>query len=381
MDVARIEMSDALIAIDKVLTDTKPLVINTIKQYQWNLIPDTQLAAAKEALTKNDYIAKIAAGDPGAVHSALLKASILGLDLTEGKRQGWLLPRKTQGGKTVIQLQVGYKGVEAIHQRMGVIDRLEVRVVRENDAFDWSGDSQEKPTHKADWFKSEEERGAIIGAYAITYFPGGAIYVVTESVSKIYKDHRDIADSWKSYKAKIANGENAFPPPWVTFEQAMIEKTMAYIASKQWPANIRDESAASKIIETLHEVDTADYKESFTSYSASQKKAFDEMIEIGDGLGIYLVARSVDQQVYIDLFNSAPRGEKVAYKNKVRELEKRGVDVLTLLSDYIKDGDGLGFMENFEDAHEVTKKLYLGILNTDDLNTVNGFIEQCKENT
>lgn len=366
-------MEKALTVIDKVLTDTKPQVINTIKQYQWNLIPDTQLAAAKEALTKNDYISKVAAGDPGAVHAALLKASILGLDLTEGKRQGWLLPRKTQGGNTVIQLQVGYKGAEAIHQRMGVIDRLEVRVVREADEFDWSGDSQEKPAHKAEWFK--EDRGPIIGAYAITYFPNGSIYVVTESVSKIYKDHRDISDSWKSYQTKLAEGKNAFPPPWVTFEQAMIEKTMAYIASKQWPANIRDESAASKILETLHEVDTADYKESFSSYTEAQKKAFDEMIDKGDGLGVYLVSKTVDQQVFIDLFNSAPHGKKVAYKNKIRELESLGVDMLAALSDYVKAGDGLGFLENFQDAHEVTKKLYLGLLNVDDLNVVNEFLK------
>jgi len=245
--------------VGDLVTSASSQFVSTLTQYKWDLIPDSQLQAAKQALTKSDYIMKVACGNPEAVHDALVKSAILGLDLTEGKRQGWLVPRKNSAGDLVVQLQTGYKGVEAIHQRMGVIDRLSIRVVRETDQFEWSGDDQEKPEHKANWFGSDEDRGKITGAFAVTYFPDGSINVVVTSISEIFEKHRDLADSWKSYQKKLKEGKYAFPPPWITHEKAMVEKTMAYIASKQWPANIRDTGTSSKILETLHKVDVADY--------------------------------------------------------------------------------------------------------------------------
>lgn len=176
------------VQVDEAVTGAAGQFVSTLSQYKWDLLPDSQLHAAKQALTKSDYIMKIAAGDANAVHGALVQSAILGLDLTEGKRQGWLLPRKNQNGKTVIQLQVGYKGVEAIHQRMGVIDRLVIRVVRKNDTFEWSGDDAEKPKHDAEWFASDDVRGEISGAFAITYFPDGSINVTTAPITDISRN-------------------------------------------------------------------------------------------------------------------------------------------------------------------------------------------------
>lgn len=275
-------MNNLATQVGEIVTGASAQFISTLTQYKWDLIPDSQLQAAKQALTKNDYIMRVACGNVDAVHDALVKSAILGLDLTEGKRQGWLLPRKNSAGQMVVQLQVGYKGVEAIHQRMGVIDRLSIRVIREADQFEWSGDDREKPSHKADWFGSDKDRGKIIGAFAVTYFPDESINVVVTSITEIHEKHRDISDSWKSYKKKLAEGKYAFPPPWVDYEKAMVEKTMAYIASKQWPANIRDKGVSSKIVSTLHEVDVADYtwpekeialEPTLPEYS---KEAFDE---------------------------------------------------------------------------------------------------------
>lgn len=362
--------------IDKLIADNKNIVVSTIKKYQWDLIPDSQLHAAKAALSKNNYISKIALENPGAVHDSLLRASVLGVDLTEGKKQAYLLPRRNAEGNTVIQLQVGYKGVEAIHQKMGVIDRLVIRVVRKEDEFDWSGDDSEKPSHKANWMAPDEERGPIIGAYSITYFPDGSLQTMTAPISEIYEKHRDISDSWKQYQRKVNKGEQvSFPPPWVTHEKAMIEKTMAYIASKQWPANNRNQELSSKILETLHEVDTSDYVEAFTSYSNEEKELFDTFIEANDSLGMYLFSRKFIEnenlQAWFDIQNSFPKGHKVKGKENVVELCKTGNEIYLNIISAIDTDDKFLLLENLDGALKRTKAMLWRSFSTDQQNKAN----------
>lgn len=365
-------MNDLAVQVNEAVTGAAGQFVSTLSQYKWDLLPDSQLHAAKQALTKSDYIMKIAAGDTGAVHGALVQSAILGLDLTEGKRQGWLLPRKNQNGKTVIQLQVGYKGVEAIHQRMGVIDRLVIRVVRENDEFEWAGDDSEKPRHEAkpSWFASDEERGKISGAFAITYYPDGSINVTTAPITDIFEKHRDRSESYKSYKKKADKGEWAYEPPWVSDEKSMVEKTMAYIAAKQWPANIRDNEQSSKILETLYETDIADYN---YQYTLEQKNAFYDFLENKDVLGLFLFKRRVDIEVYVALFKGLIRSIERGGKGKKREEFEKMVengeniffDVLLALD---KGDEGL-LMENIEDCSEITLKLLESFFSDDQKTT------------
>ena len=356
-------MNNLAVQVENAVTGAAGQFVSTISQYKWELVPDSQIHAAKQALTKSDYIMKIAAGDVGAVHAALIQSAILGLDLTEGKRQGWLLPRKNQNGKSVIQLQVGYKGVEAIHQRMGVIDRLVIRVVRANDEFDWSGDDAEKPAHKADWFADNEKRGEISGAYAVTYFPDGSINVVTAPVTDIFEKHRDRSESYKSYKAKSDKGEWAYAPPWVSDEKSMVEKTMAYIAAKQWPANIRDDGRSSKILETLHETDVADYN---YQYTLEQKNAFYSFIEADDALGMYLFSKRVDIETYVAIYKgmigAIERGGKGKRREEHEKFMKVGEDTFFDIIKLIENDDSHGVLENIEDCSEITIKLLKAML-------------------
>ena len=368
---------DLSVRVDEAVKGASGQFVSTLSQYKWDLLPDSQLQAAKQALMKSEYIMGIAAGNPEAVHDALVKSAVLGLDLTEGKRQGWLLPRKNQQGKTVIQLQVGYKGVEAIHQRMGVIDRLSIRVVRKNDTFEWSGDDQEKPKHDADWFASDEVRGEIVGAFATTYFPDGSINVTTAPITDIYEKHRDRSDSWKSYQAKIAKNERAFPPPWATDEKSMVEKTMAYIASKQWPANIRDDNQSSKILETLHEVDVADYN---YQYTQQQREAFYEFVDAKDGLGMYLFSRRLGIEGYsalcFDLSKTYPKGEKMRMKAAHQKwVEDGGEQFFNVIKSINENDKGL-LDENIEGCLEITNKLILSQLDDNQKITFNELLKE-----
>lgn len=363
-------------SIDKTVTEAAAQFVSTISQYKWELVPDSQLLAAKQALMKNDYIMKIAADDPESVQTALVQAAVLGLDLTEGKRQGWLLPRKNQFKKTVIQLQVGYKGVEAIHQRMGVIDRLVIRTKRENDEFEWSGDDQEKPIHKANWFASDESRGKISGAYAITYYPDKSINVVVASISSIFEKHRDRSESYKKYKKDTDAGNWAYEPPWVSDEQSMVEKTMAYIAAKQWPANIRDEDRASKILETLHETDVADYS---YGYTQEQKEYFYRFIDEKDALGMYLFGKHVLTEVYIALYQgliaSIPRGGKGKRREEHEEFMQQGDDTFHNILSAISSRDIGLLVENIEGMLVITEKLLLKKLDPKDQDEYKSMME------
>ena len=81
-------MNELVTQIDNMITKSAGQFVSTISQYKWDIMPDSQLQAAKVALTKNDYIMQVAAKNPGSVHDSLMQAAILGVDLTEGKRQG-----------------------------------------------------------------------------------------------------------------------------------------------------------------------------------------------------------------------------------------------------------------------------------------------------
>jgi len=358
-------------SVDKAIVGAGPGYASTISKYQWALVPDSQLLAAKTALTKSDFLMKIAADSPEYVENALMHAAILGVDLTEGKRQAYLVPRKNQRKQTVIQLQVGYKGVEAIHQRMGVIDRLSIRVVRQQDEYDWSGDDAEKPKHNPGRFKTDEERGPIEGAFSVTYFPDGSIQVATAAISEIYEKHRDVSDSWKDYKKKVDAGQWAFPPPWVTFEKAMVEKTMAFIAAKQWPANYRDHEIASKIVSTLHEIDVSDYTELSAGYTSDQKEAFDAFIEGDDSLGLMLFMRYVGDRVYTNLYNSGAKGKKCALKKTCSDMEHQGNAIYQIALDAIAAGENMLLLEQIEDCLPVTINLFKKSLSSTELSAFN----------
>jgi len=385
-------MANQIAKIDDLVNSIFPEYTNTIAQFQWALVPESQKHAAVVQLTKSSYIEKIAKSQPESVRTALIQAATLGLDLTDGKRQGWLLPRKAANGLTVVVLQVGYKGVEAINQRMGVIDRLMVRVVREGDDFEWSGDDAEKPTHVAkaiggesqNWFATDAERGQIVGAFAVTYLPDGTTITATAPISTIFEKHRDTSDSYKSYLDKKAKGENPFPPPWVTFEEEMVLKTMTYIAAKRWPANIRDSEISSNIISTLDEVDFADYQSMRNGYTQEQKAMFDEFLAASDGLGMYLLEsylRGTDENVFSRLYNSAEKGKKVATKKAVDDLLAVGLEAYRFIEQAFDADDITLLLENIDDSTDNAIKLLRRFLGRERSAWLDSVIEEYGDST
>ena len=52
-----------------------------------------------------------------------------------------------------------------------------------------------------------------------------------------------------------------------------------------------------------------------------------EMVEQNDALSVFVASRT-DTDEFIEQFNSAPPGSKTAFKNRVRELEREGQQIL-----------------------------------------------------
>lgn len=87
------------------------------------------------------------------------------------------------------------------------------------------------------------------------------------------------------------------------------------------------------------------------------KDEMNEFMDAKDSLGIYLLAHSVGQDVWSDVFNSAPAGKKQALKKKLREMEVEGGEVYSTINQAILIEDAGQAAENMTDILPATKPL------------------------
>lgn len=358
---------NGLAVIDNAIATVEPEYNKIVVSHGWGVIPKSQLLAAKRQVMKTDYAMKLAMNNPQSFQDAVTTAGVLGVDLTEGKRQGWLVPR--DGG---IAFQIGYKGIEAIHQRLGVIKRLVVRTVHQNDTFNWSGDDQEKPQHNADWF-NESSRGEMIGAYSITYFPDGTYQVMSESVQAIYRDHRDKSDSWKNERARNYS-------PWKNHPKAMIEKTMAQIAAKQWPSATEDQEKASQVLERLHEAETADYSV-YKSDGTLMVNDLHAYMLAGDALGVYLLHKSktAEEIMEYNWWPASPKGLKGACRDNCEAMKLTGQELYDCILSAIESEQAFNLVECIESATAETKRMLAADIGEEKTAAIKELMKQVQE--
>ena len=169
---------------------------------------------AIQALTANDYLAKIAASKPATLQNAIINIASIGISLNPALKHAYLVPRK--GG---VCLDLSYMGLLHLAQSSGVILWGQCKVVRANDTYQNAGLSKE-PTHIADTFG---DRGDIVGAYCTVKTVDGDFLTEEMNINEIY----DIRERSEAYKRKSG--------PWVTDESEMIRKTVVKRAYKYWP--------------------------------------------------------------------------------------------------------------------------------------------------
>lgn len=189
---------------------------------------EAEAGFALQQLTKNDWNLKIAMGNRQAVIDAVTNVAAIGVSLNPARKQAYLVPRKN-----AICLDLSYMGLIDLAVEDGGIMWAQAEIVRANDSFKLRARDQE-PIHERDPFASDEERGAIRGAYVVVKTSAGDFLTHTMKIDDIYAI-RDRSDAWKSREAKIAKGEQPGPIPWVTDESEMIKKTVVKQAYKYWP--------------------------------------------------------------------------------------------------------------------------------------------------
>ena len=189
---------------------------------------------AMQIFANNDYLAKVAIGNPVSTRSAVMNVAGIGVSLNPAQKLAYLVPRKG-----AICLDISYMGLMHIAQQSGAIKWCQSAIVRKNDQFHREG-LDKPPVHIYNDFDTAEQRGDIVGAYVVIKSDDGDYLTHTMRIADIY-GIRDRSEAWKSYKSR---GTSC---PWVTDEEQMILKTVVKQAAKYWPRRERLDAAIDHV--------------------------------------------------------------------------------------------------------------------------------------
>jgi recombination protein RecT len=173
---------------------------------------------AMQALTKNDYVFKVANQNPRSVQLAMINVASTGLTLNPAYGYAYLVPRDG-----AIVLDISYKGLIKIATDSGAIMWARAECVHENDRFTYHGPAA-MPEIKTDPFR---DRGPIIGAYCIAKTQQGDILTEAMDLAAI-EQVRSASTAW----TKGAKGKRG---PWEDYFSEMCRKATIKRARKTWP--------------------------------------------------------------------------------------------------------------------------------------------------
>ena len=185
---------------------------------------------ALQSCQNNDYLARVADGNPMSLLMSVANVAAIGLTLNPVFMFAFLVPRD---GKVV--LDISYRGLIKIATDIGSIKWAKAELVHTNDEFRYLGPAKE-PYHVADVFAAPTDRGDFRGAYCIAKTHDGGVLVEAMSASEIYKV-RDLSAAY----AKNKSGA------WVDFFGEQAKKTVLKRASKTWPKTDREQRFAEAI--------------------------------------------------------------------------------------------------------------------------------------
>lgn len=253
---------------------------------------------ARQQLLKNDFTLKTASGNPNSLQAAILNVAAIGISLNPAQQHAYLVPRDG-----AICLDISFRGLVKLATDCGAIKWAKAELVYDNDTFEWNGPAS-APTHKADPFG---DRGAIKGGYCIAKLPDGEVLVDVMPVDEINK----VRDTSKAYKS----GKG----PWVDWYEEMAKKTLVKRAYKSWPQT-KDRDRLDRAVAALNEHEG-------TAYTIEQQAEYLDYLRNGMALSFYLYRRRLPDDVWIALYNSGDKGQKVELKNRASELEKEGISI------------------------------------------------------
>jgi recombination protein RecT len=185
---------------------------------------------ALQALSKNDYLMKVATGHLDSLRDSIINVASIGLTLNPAEQYAYLVPRDG-----LVCLDISYKGLCKLATDTGAIEWVRADIVYENDTFKYKGPA-EMPEHEADVFGS---RGSAAGVYCIAKTKSGDILCEVMTQKEI-EQVRDTSQSWKKRKKG----------PWKDWPGEMAKKTIIKRSSKTWPRS----TGFDRLDEAIHVV-------------------------------------------------------------------------------------------------------------------------------
>lgn len=170
---------------------------------------------AIQAFQKNDYLAKVAMGNPNSAQNAIINVAAIGITLNPAAKLAYLVPR--DGG---VHLDISYMGLLHLAQVSGAIQWGQCKLVYANDTYENKG-LDVAPVHS---YSAFGDRGEIVGAYSTVKTPTGD-----------YLTHEMSVDAINKTRARSTSFKSGRSSPWLTDYEEMAKKTCLKQGSKYWP--------------------------------------------------------------------------------------------------------------------------------------------------
>ncbi len=141
----------------------KPTIVNCLPQH---LNPERMARVALTALRTTKHLSECTQASFG---SALLGASLLGLEPNTPLQQCWLVPYKNNqhGGAYECQLLIGYQGMLELARRSGQTHPIEAHAVMQDDVFEYELGLESRLVHKPNMNIDREDYNRLTHVYAI----------------------------------------------------------------------------------------------------------------------------------------------------------------------------------------------------------------------
>lgn len=311
------------------------------------IVFEAEKGFAVQAINNNPMLAGAAQASPNSLMAAVTNVAAIGLSLNPAKKEAYLIPRSVKVNDRYVSkvfLEPSYMGLCNLATGSGRIEWIQAQTVREADTFEYAGIG-EKPKHTFNAFK---DRGDIVGVYAVAKTNQGDFLCDLMDLDKI----NSIMERSESVKSARRNNKTPYGP-WVTDFEEMAKKSVVRMLFKMLPKNgmERMEQAVniSNDNEGFEPIETAP---SLKQFNAEQKAYFDDLIENENAIGMHAFISSIEEQVFINLYHSFPKGQKGTYQKLVNSLNKKGreqiVDIGLVVKDAISSNDAIMLNENIE---------------------------------
>lgn len=141
------------------------------------------------------------------IYLALVTAAQLGLEPSGPLGEGWIVPRWDKRLRmTIAQWQTGYRGYISLLIRNGTCTRVRAFCVYDADVFRFRQGSDPGIVHEI-FTGSAEDRGDVIGAYAVAWLPSGDHeyeWVPRVDIDKSREMAADNSGAWKDWFDQMA---------------------------------------------------------------------------------------------------------------------------------------------------------------------------------